>query len=44
MYTHDIDPAAFLDGTIERHYPEKDYHRMYVGEVLGLRVRAPSPR
>jgi flavin reductase (DIM6/NTAB) family NADH-FMN oxidoreductase RutF len=42
IYTHDIDPAAFLDKAIESCYPEKDYHRMYVGEVLGLRVRASS--
>ncbi len=29
----DINPAGFLDETIEENYPSKDYHRMYVGEI-----------
>jgi len=36
IYTHDIDPALFLDPSIAGNYPQKDYHRMYVGEVLAL--------
>jgi flavin reductase (DIM6/NTAB) family NADH-FMN oxidoreductase RutF len=44
IYTHDIDPAAFLDEAIGSCYPERDYHRMYVGEVLGLRVRERQRR
>ena len=36
LYTHDFDPAQFLDPAIEQNYPQKDYHRMYVGEVLTL--------
>ena len=30
----DLDPAGFLDESIEENYPSKDYHRMYVGEIL----------
>jgi flavin reductase (DIM6/NTAB) family NADH-FMN oxidoreductase RutF len=36
IYTHDIDPANFLDSGIDSNYQQKDYHRMYVGEVLAL--------
>jgi len=36
IYTHDIDPAHFLDPSIGDNYPKSDYHRMYVGEVLAL--------
>jgi flavin reductase (DIM6/NTAB) family NADH-FMN oxidoreductase RutF len=34
IYFQDIMPAHFLDSSIARFYPEKDYHRMYVGEIL----------
>ncbi len=30
----DLDPAGFLDKSIEDNYPSKDYHRLYVGEIL----------
>ena len=36
IYTHDIDPANFLHADIAANYPQKDYHRMYVGEALTL--------
>jgi flavin reductase (DIM6/NTAB) family NADH-FMN oxidoreductase RutF len=36
IYTHDIDPANFLDPSIGSNYPNSDYHRMYVGEVMAL--------
>jgi len=36
LYIHDLDPANFLDSEIAGNYPQKDYHRMYVGEVLVL--------
>jgi len=29
----DITPDGFLDKSIEGCYPEKDYHRIYVGEI-----------
>ncbi len=36
IYHQDIDPENFLDPAIDEHYPEKDYHRVYVGEVLSV--------
>ena len=34
IYHEDIDPENFLDPDIHSHYPAKDYHRMYIGEIL----------
>ena len=34
IYIHDLDPANFIDPKIEKEYPDKDYHRMYIGEIL----------
>ena len=35
LYWQDIDPARFLDPGIDaKWYPGKDYHRMYVGEIV----------
>ncbi len=39
VYTHDLDPARFLDPAIERNYPSKDYHRIYVGEIGSILQR-----
>jgi len=39
IHTQDIDPHRFLDQTIEAHYPKKDYHRVFVGEVVGCLSR-----
>lgn len=36
MYWQDLDPAHFLDKTIESNYPKNDYHRIYFGEILGI--------
>jgi flavin reductase (DIM6/NTAB) family NADH-FMN oxidoreductase RutF len=36
IYSDNFDPARFLDPTIDRNYPEKDYHRMYFGEILAV--------
>jgi flavin reductase (DIM6/NTAB) family NADH-FMN oxidoreductase RutF len=38
LYTHDFDPAGFLDPSIEGNYPERDYHRMFIGEVSAFMV------
>jgi flavin reductase (DIM6/NTAB) family NADH-FMN oxidoreductase RutF len=41
LYAHDLDPRAFLDPpAIEKLYNGGDYHRLYIGEILSLRVRA----
>ncbi|GHV85323.1 flavin reductase [Spirochaetia bacterium] len=40
FYTHDFDPSRFVvPEEIEKNYPEKDYHRMFIGKVLALRIR-----
>ncbi len=39
IYTHDLDPRLFLDPSIEREYPKKDYHRMYIGQILTCLMR-----
>ncbi len=36
MYWDDFRPGNFLDPEIEIHYPKKDYHRVYIGEVLAV--------
>jgi flavin reductase (DIM6/NTAB) family NADH-FMN oxidoreductase RutF len=38
IYFQDVDPAHFLDPTIDRNYPSRDYHRMYVGEIASASV------
>ncbi len=39
LYFDDLKPASFLDPEIEDSYPDKDYHRMYVGEIAGVYTR-----
>jgi len=39
IYFSDLDPAHFLDSKIDNEYPQKDYHRMYIGEVIRCLVR-----
>jgi flavin reductase (DIM6/NTAB) family NADH-FMN oxidoreductase RutF len=34
MYYADIDPTHFQNPDIDRHYPAKDYHRMYISEII----------
>jgi len=34
LYAQDIRPDRFLDPTISDMYPQRDYHRMYVGEIV----------
>ena len=34
IFAQDIDPASFIDPSIDKNYPEKDYHRMYICEIL----------
>ncbi len=36
IYRHDLDPARFLDPSISDHYPLKDYHRVYYGEIVAV--------
>lgn len=36
IYTSDFDPNRFIDASIEKNYPQKDYHRVYYGEIVNL--------
>jgi flavin reductase (DIM6/NTAB) family NADH-FMN oxidoreductase RutF len=40
LYTHDFDPQKFLDApSIEKSYNGRDYHRMYIGEIITVLTR-----
>lgn len=39
LYEQPMDPACFLDPSIERNYPDKDYHRIFVGEIAKVLAR-----
>lgn len=39
IYHQDIDPRFFLDDSIKSNYPGKDYHRMYIGEVINTIIK-----
>ena len=34
IYYDDINPEHFIDKLLKRNYPNKDYHRMYIGKIL----------
>lgn len=34
IYFQDIDPARFLDASLQSNYMNGDYHRMYIGEIV----------
>ncbi len=40
LATFDVDPARFLDPGLEKLYPQRDYHRAYIGEVVAAWVTA----
>lgn len=35
IHSQDLDPSRFLDPAIQGCYPDKDYHRVYVGRIEG---------
>lgn len=37
VYWDDFKPVNFLDDSIEKNYPQKDYHRFYFGEIMEIR-------
>ena len=39
LYYQDLNPEHFLDNDINKNYPIKDYHRMYIGEILETAIR-----
>ena len=34
MASQFFDPAGFVDSSIENNYANKDYHKMYIGEII----------
>jgi len=42
MHSQDLDHSRFIDSAIERLYPEKGYHRMYVGGITDVLRKADS--
>ena len=36
IYWEDMNPAHFLDDRIIGKYPKPDYHRFFIGEVIGI--------
>jgi flavin reductase (DIM6/NTAB) family NADH-FMN oxidoreductase RutF len=36
MYWQDMDSQNFLDPAIAKNYPQKDYHRIYFGEIVAV--------
>ncbi len=39
IFQQDLSPDNFLDPAIESFYPSRDYHRMYIGEILTCSTR-----
>lgn len=35
LYADNLKPELFLDTTIEKEYPKKQYHKLYIGEITG---------
>jgi flavin reductase (DIM6/NTAB) family NADH-FMN oxidoreductase RutF len=36
IYWDDMVPAHFLNADIEKHYPQRDYHRIYFGQIVAI--------
>ena len=36
IYWADMNPAHFLDPNIEKNYPQKNYHRIYFGQIVAI--------
>lgn len=39
LYWQDFDPKQFIDQKIDLNYPNKDYHRIYYGEILCIQQK-----
>jgi len=42
LYFQDMEPANFLDDSIMKNYPQKDFHRMYIGEITRVLRAEPG--
>ncbi len=43
IFWQDLDSSNFLDSSIEEHYPSKDYHRIYLGEIVNVSQEEIKP-
>ncbi len=34
IYWEDVHPSQFFDPELDRNYPSRDYHRLYIGEII----------
>ena len=40
LFSQNIEPDGFIDKTLDdKNYPQKDYHKMYVGEIIGCYIK-----
>ena len=39
LYSQFIDPNCFIDENIQNNYENKDYHKIYVGEIVSYKVK-----
>jgi flavin reductase (DIM6/NTAB) family NADH-FMN oxidoreductase RutF len=39
VYYDDINPGHFIDMSIEKNYPSRDYHRMYIGFIINCLIK-----
>lgn len=39
LAVQDIDPTGFIDEKVDSNYPDKDYHKMYIGEIISCYVK-----
>lgn len=39
LYAQELTPESFLDPDIEKNYPNRDYHTMYIGEILEAYIK-----
>ena len=39
IYHHDLDPSRFLDPDIHNEYPDRDYHRLFMGQIVRCLAR-----
>ena len=39
MFSQTMDPAGIIDQSIDKWYPDKDYHNVYVGEIVKVLVK-----
>lgn len=39
IYYQDLNPDNFIDPSISDNYQQRDYHRMYIGEILSVKIK-----